>query len=95
MKKSKLQLLVKLATIFAVTLVMAMLVMLVFQYVSLNNLKTDEQALNNQLNQLVESRQNYETELAYMENNQAEFIEDYVREVLGWGRENEIQFTSS
>lgn len=92
MRESRVKLLVKSVTVVAVIIVMAMLTGLTFQYISLNNLKTDEQQLESELATLVELRENYESEYDYMQNNQAEFVEDYVREVFGWGREGEIKF---
>ena len=95
MRQSHITLIVKLATSLAVILIMAMLAGLVFQYVGLNNLKNDEWLLADKLDELVEVRENFETEYDYIRDNQAEYVEDYVREVLGWGREGEIKFKSS
>lgn len=95
MKENTLKLIVKLATVFAVTLIMVMLGLLTFQYISINKLSDDEAMLNAQLQELVEQRQSFESEYSYMYNNQTEFVEEYVRQVLGWGREGDIKFTTS
>ena len=94
MRQTTLKLLVKLLTALAVIVFAVLLVLLTFQYVSLNNLERTEQVLATELNTLVETRENYEAEYEYIENHYNDYIEDYVREVLGWGRENEIQFQS-
>ena len=95
MRQTKLKLLVKLGTVLAVVVFAVLLVLLTFQYVSLNNLQRDESALTEQLNSLEEVYQNYEEQYDYIYNNEAQYVEDYVREVLGWGREGEIRFITS
>ena len=95
MRQTTLKLLVKLLTALAVIVFVVLLSLLTFQYVSLNNLERTEQVLATELNTLVETRENYEAEYEYIENHYNDYIEDYVREVLGWGRENEIQFQSN
>lgn len=94
MRESTLKLLVKALTALAVIVFAALLVFLTFQYIKLNNLSNTEQALATELNNLVEARENLEGEYDYIENHYNDYIEDYVREVLGWGREGEIKFTS-
>lgn len=94
MRVSTIKLLVKLATVVAVMLFVTLLVLLTFQYVKINNLENTQAQLNAELASLVEARENYENEYTYIENNYNEYVEDYVREVLGWGRENEIKFQS-
>lgn len=94
MRQSTLKLLVKALTALAVIVFAMLLVFLTFQYVKLNNLSNTEQALATELNNLVEARENLEGEYDYIENHYNDYIEDYVREVLGWSREGEIKFTS-
>jgi cell division protein FtsB len=94
MRQSTLKLVIKLATALAVVVFAVLLVGLTYQYFSLNNLEDTQNSLNNELDNLVEVRQGYEQEYNYIENNYNDYIEDYVREVLGWGRQGEIKFTS-
>jgi cell division protein FtsB len=94
MRVSTVKLLVKLATALAVVLFVTLLVLLTVQYVKINQLENTQAKLNTELTALMEARQNYESEYTYIENNYNEYVEDYVREVLGWGRENEIKFQS-
>jgi cell division protein FtsB len=94
MRQSTLKLVIKLATALAVVVFAVLLVGLTYQYISLNNLEDTQNSLNNELDNLVEVRQGYEQEYNYIENNYNDYIEDYVREVLGWGRQGEIKFTS-
>ena len=94
MRESTLKLLVKILTAFAVIVFVVLIALLGFQYVSINNLESQQESLANELNSLIETRENYETEYDYIQNYYNDYIEDYVREVLGWGREGEIQFHS-
>jgi len=94
MRQSTLKLVIKLATALAVVVFAVLLVGLTYQYIILNNLEDTQNSLNNELDNLVEVRQGYEQEYNYIENNYNDYIEDYVREVLGWGRQGEIKFTS-
>jgi cell division protein FtsB len=94
MRASTLKLLVKFATVFAVVLFAFLFVLLVFQYVKIHELETVQNRLSNELNQIVQERESYESELDYIQNNYNSYVEDYVREVLGWGRQNEIKFES-
>jgi len=94
MRQSTLKLLVKLATALAVIVFIVMLVGLTFQYARINNLERTQNELATELNNLVEVRENYETEYDYIESHYNEYIEDYAREVLGWGRDGEIAFQS-
>ena len=71
-------------TVVAVLLVFALLVILIFQYVSFWNLKSKEQALNEQLQQLQNERALYEAEYEYKSSDA--YIDDYAREILGYGK---------
>ena len=73
-----------LITVLAVLLVFALIVILVFQYASFWNLKTKEHNLQEQLKQLQTEHAFYEKEYEYKSSD--EYIEDYAREVLGWGK---------
>ena len=94
MRESTLKLLVKALTALAVIVFVMLLVFLTFQYIKLNNLSNTQAALETELNNLVEQRQELEGEYYYIENHYNDYIEDYVREMLGWGRDGEIKFTS-
>jgi cell division protein FtsB len=95
MKESTLKLLVKALTALAVVVFVALLVFLTFQYIKLNNLSNTQTALENELINLVEQRQALEGEYNYIDNHYNDYIEDYVREMLGWGRDGEIKFIAT
>lgn len=77
-------------TVCAVLLVFVLLGLLVFQYITYWRLTAQNLELNRQLEALKIERQNLENEVDYKSSE--EFIEDYAREVLGWGRENETYY---
>ena len=77
-------------TVCAVLLVFVLLGLLAFQYVKYWRLTAQQLELNRQLELLQTERQNLQNEVDYKSSE--EFIEDYAREVLGWGRENETYY---
>ncbi len=77
-------------TVCAVLLVFVLLGLLVFQYINYWKLTAQNLELTRQLDALKVERQNLENEVDYKSSE--EFIEDYAREVLGWGRENETYY---
>lgn len=77
-------------TVCAVLLVFVLLGLLVFQYITYWRLTAQNLELNRQLEALRVERQNLENEVDYKSSE--EFIENYAREVLGWGRENETYY---
>lgn len=77
-------------TVFAVLLVFILIGLLVFQYVKYWRLTAQSLELNRQLETLKTERQDLEKEVDYKSSE--EFIEDYAREVLGWGREDETYY---
>lgn len=84
MTESKAKRNIIITTVIAVLLVFTLLVILVFQYVSFWNLKNKEYALNQQLQQLQDEKALYEAEYEYKSSDA--YIEDYAREVLGYGK---------
>lgn len=87
MKKEKT---VKLISVICAILMFALICVLVFQFVKIGNLKKKEKELNNHLNSLEQQIIDYTNENNYLQSN--EYLEDYAREVLGWGKENEMYF---
>ena len=92
MRTSTLKFLVKIATVFAVLVLFTLVLLLTFQYVKINQLETRENELNLELLRLQQSYENYENEYTYIQTHYNDYVEDYVREVLGWGRSSEIKF---
>lgn len=81
---------VKLISVICAMLVFALVCVLVFQFVKINNLKQKEKELEISLNVLEQQIVDYTNENNYLKSN--EYLEDYAREVLGWGKENEMYF---
>ena len=85
---------VKIITIFTCIIMFACIIVLTFQFIKIANLKEKNEKLENYRNELVEQINNYNTTNAYYDNNRTEFLENYAREVLGWGLEDDTWYTS-
>ena len=81
---------VKLITVLTVCIMCICLIILTFQLIKIANLKEKNKDLETYKQQLVEDIYNYNTSNSYYDNNRSEFLEDYAREVLGWGTQDEI-----
>jgi cell division protein FtsB len=81
---------VKFITVAVVAVLFVLMVVLVVQFVQITHLKNSQDMLQNQLDQLEQNIVSYNSENDYLES--AEFIEDYAREVLGYGLLGETRF---
>ena len=81
---------IKLISVICATLIFTLLCVLVFQLVRISTLKNREDELASTLAALEEQVDDYNAENEYMKSY--EYLEDYAREVLGWGKENEVNF---
>ena len=82
--------LLKSVSITVVTVLFLLVTVLVLQFVQFKILKTSEQQLQTQLNQLEEDIINYSSENEYLASD--EFVEDYAREALGYGISGNTRF---
>lgn len=81
---------VKLISIICAVLMFALLCVLVFQLVKISTLKNRQAELTTTLAELEKQVVDYTNENEYIKSY--EYLEDYAREILGWGRENEVTF---
>ncbi|HBP43435.1 MAG TPA: hypothetical protein DD621_01945 [Clostridiales bacterium] len=81
---------VKWISVICAVLMFALLCVLIFQFVRIANLKQKEKQLSNNLSQLENQIIDYTNESNYIRSS--EYLEDYAREVLGWGKNNEMYF---
>ena len=79
---------VKIISIVCAVLVFALIIVLIFEFVNIANLKNKEKALNLRLNQVEQSIIETTNQNNYLTSS--EYLEDYAREVLGWGKDGEI-----
>lgn len=80
----------KILTISVATVMFLLCVVLVFQFVKISNLKQHQKELSSRLTELEKSILHYDSENSYLESS--DFIEDYAREVLGYGKAGEVRF---
>lgn len=81
---------VKLISVICAVLMFALVCVLIFQFVRISNLKQKEKQLSDTLSQLETNIVDYTNESNYLRSS--EYLEDYAREVLGWGKNNEMYF---
>lgn len=82
-------------TILSVIIMCISIIILACQIVKIANLKNKQKALTTERDYLVSEIYNYNSANTYYENNREEFLENYAREVLGWGENGEIWYTKS
>lgn len=81
---------VKLISIICAIVMFALICVLIFQFTRISNLKNKENQLKGHLSSLEQQIVDYTNENNYLQSK--EYLEDYAREVLGWGKENEMYF---
>ncbi len=81
---------VKIISVLSTISIFIFAVTLIFQFANIFTLKTTQNKLKNTLNQLEQDIIAYETENRYMQTD--EFIEDYARVVLGYGKPGETRY---
>lgn len=82
---------VKIISIICAAISFVLVCVLIFQLVKISNLKNKEAELTKHLSSLEQQIVDYTNENNYIQSN--EYLEDYAREVLGWGKENEMYFS--
>ena len=61
------------------------IIILAFQFVKIANLKEKANNLATYKSELINQINDYNETNAYYNNNRTEYLENYAREVLGWG----------
>lgn len=81
---------IRIATAIIVSVVVLLTIVLIYQFIVINNLRSVENRLAYDLEQMEEDIYNYSQENAYLQS--PEFFEDYAREVLGWSKDGEVVY---
>lgn len=89
-KKTKI---IKISTILTCIVMFISIIILTFQFVKIANLREKSRNLETYKSELIQDITTYDSANTYY-NNRTEYLENYAREVLGWGQENDIWYTS-
>ena len=86
---------IKLITIISSIIMFACIIILTFQFIKIGNLRQKSNNLESYKTELVEQINNYDTTNNYYNNNRTEYLENYAREVLGWGLDGDTWYTDN
>ncbi len=81
---------VKLISIICAVLFFALTIILIVEFVNIANLNNKEKQLQTRLSDVEQSIVDVTNQNNYL--NSSEYLEDYAREVLGWGKDGEVIF---
>ncbi len=81
---------VKLISVICAILFFALIIILIVEFINIANLNNKEKALQKRLSDVEQSIVNVTNQNNYL--NSSEYLEDYAREVLGWGKDGEVIF---
>ncbi len=85
---------IKFITALTCIVLFVCVVILAFQFVKIANLREKSDNLENYKAELIEQINTYDATNSYYNNNRTEYLENYAREVLGWGLTNDTWYTS-
>lgn len=83
---------IKISTIISIIIVFVCIIVLTCQLIKIGNLKEKNKELSARKDQLIEEIYNYNSTNAYYGNNRQEFLENYARENLTYGKNGEVWY---
>ncbi len=89
MEEGKLRKIVSLVTVAVIVIFFAMVIGLVFQFVSISKLKAEKKALDEKIVYFTEYNNSVNDKIDYLKDSEA--LEDMYR-ALGYGKEGDIKF---
>ena len=89
MNEQKLRMIINIGTVIATLVLVALIIGLVFQFVNRGILQSNQNKLQNELDNLSKQVEYYENANTYINEN----IEDYARENYGYGKNGEKKYT--
>ncbi|MDD4275585.1 MAG: septum formation initiator family protein [Clostridia bacterium] len=93
MTENRLKLIVQFVTAVAVCFLFFVLIAITMQYIKLGELKSKQEALEMELNSLLDERCQLSEQVDYIQTE--EYVEKYAREILGWGKSGETKFVAN
>lgn len=85
---------IKISTVIVSVIMFVCIIILAFQFIKIANLKEKTKSLETYKENLIKDITTYDSANAYYNNNREEFLEDYAREVLGWGNGDDTWYSS-
>jgi len=89
---------IKIVSTILICVMVLLFVILIVQFTNIINLKNKEKKLNTAYKQTQQQVEEYDDLLDYIDYNNGEynqeFLENYAREVYGWGKSNRTYYTS-
>lgn len=83
---------IKISTIISIIIIFVCIIVLTCQLIKIGNLKEKNKELSARKDQLIEEIYNYNSTNAYYGNNRQEFLENYARENLTYGKNGEVWY---
>ena len=83
---------IKISTIISIIIVFVCIIVLTCQLIKIGNLKEKNKELSARKDQLIEEIYNYNSTNAYYGNNRQEFLENYARDNLTYGKNGEVWY---
>ena len=85
---------IKIATVFISIIMFVSIIVLSLQFIKIANLKEKSTYLQSYKEELITQINDYDVTNTYYNNNRTEYLENYAREVLGWGQSGDTWYTS-
>ena len=86
---------IKLITAITFIVMFICIIVLTLQFIKIGNLKERNENLIEYKQELTNEINNYNSVNSYYDSNYSEYLENYAREVLGWGSKGETWYTKA
>ena len=85
---------IKIATVLICIIMFVSIIVLALQFIKIANLREKSNNLESYKEELITQINDYDVTNSYYNNNRTEYLENYAREVLGWGQSGDTWYTA-
>jgi uncharacterized membrane protein affecting hemolysin expression len=85
---------IKIATVLICIIMFVSIIVLALQFIKIANLREKSNYLESYKEELITQINDYDVTNSYYNNNRTEYLENYAREVLGWGQSGDTWYTA-